>query len=457
MSIQNKLTKLSRRHLVRIISYSLAVMVALGGAGVYGYAIAVKYRTQLEHTYQRGLEDLSNNLNNINVQLEKGLYAGTASQLSYVAAFLWRESGAAKSALSQLPSSDEELTNVNRFLSQVGDYSLTLSKKSIGGEKLSKEEQENFLSLSDTAVNLSSKINEMRSMYEDGRLWIGEVERAIEDSDEPVAASNEDNFGVSLMDMENSLIDASHLIYDGPFSDHMLNVDPLMTKSAKDVSRTDAKVIASKYLNAPASVIGDDGDEESTMPSYGFYYGDTSISVTKQGGYCVYLRNPRDISSETLSQEQAVEKAQQFLKSTGYDYFEESYYMTDEGVCVINFAYKDGDTICYTDLIKVGVALDNGEIVFYEARGYLMNHKQRNIPKPAHTEEEAKAVLSTALKVVSTGYALIPSGGNKELACYEFRCEGLRGEDILVYVNTQNLAEEQILILLKTDGGTMTR
>ena len=64
----------------------------------------------------------------------------------------------------------------------------------------------------------------------------------------------------------------------------------------------------------------------------------------------------------------------------GYENMKDSYYALNDGICVVNFAQMEGDAICYTDLIKVGVALDNGEIVSIDARGYLMNHKDRTIP-----------------------------------------------------------------------------
>ena len=62
-----------------------------------------------------------------------------------------------------------------------------------------------------------------------------------------------------------------------------------------------------------------------------------------------------------LTYEQAVEKGRAWLESQGFRSMKESYYMTDEGVCVVNFAYSQNGVTCYPDLIKVGVALDNGD------------------------------------------------------------------------------------------------
>ena len=449
---------LSRRAGVRVISYCAALTLALGGSALYGFNMANQYRTQLEYTYQRGLEDLSSTLHNINIALEKGIYAASPAQISSLSARLWREAGTAKSALSQLPESGGELTVINKFLSQVGDYAMALSKKTVAGGQVTEEERNNLLSLSGTAQNLSARVDDMRASYEDGRLWAGELQAAVAAGNLPDDGGDAaSGFGASLMEAEDSLTDYPSLIYDGPFSDHLLNQSPAMTAEAGEVSREEARKKAAAMLGAPASMVRDDGDEDGVMPSFGFVYDSTVISVTKQGGYGVYLRNPRDIGEEVLSYEQAVEKGKAYLEGLGLTGFKESYYMTDEGVCVINFAYTQNGVVCYPDLIKVGVALDNGEAVFFEARGFLMNHKTRQLSAPVKTEEEARAALSPVLQVESSALAVIPTDGGGEKYCYEFRCRGLNEEEVLVYINTETLAEEEILILLKLDGGVMTK
>ena len=51
---------------------------------------------------------------------------------------------------------------------------------------------------------------------------------------------------------------------------------------------------------------------------------------------------------------------------------------------------------------------------------------------------------------------MIPSNAREPLLCYEFLCDTDQDDEILVYVNAHTLAEEELLILLKTDGGTLT-
>lgn len=123
---------LSRRTAVRAISYLAAAFGVAAGIAIQQHAVARDYRSQLENTYTRALGDLSSYLVNISNDLEKGRYVGTSEQFALMAARIWRESGGAKSALSTLPVSDLHMDNTYKFLSQVGDYAMALSKKSGG-------------------------------------------------------------------------------------------------------------------------------------------------------------------------------------------------------------------------------------------------------------------------------------------------------------------------------------
>jgi hypothetical protein len=120
-----KFLRKSRRRTVRFFSFGVALVLALAG-GIGATAVtAHRYRTQLEYTYERGLSELSEHLNKIETTLTKGIYAGTAAGATNLAMTLWSESGAAKSCLSQIPTYGTDLANTYKFLSQVGEYSLS--------------------------------------------------------------------------------------------------------------------------------------------------------------------------------------------------------------------------------------------------------------------------------------------------------------------------------------------
>ena len=258
------------------------------------------------------------------------------------------------------------------------------------------------------------------------------------------------------MEIEENITDYPTLIYDGPFSDHILNSTPSVTKDKEPITRTEASKIAAEFLGVDENTLNVGEDEDGTMKCFGFYTDDAVISITENGGYVVYFRKMREATEGVLTYEQCLQKAKEYLEKTSQLKFEESYYIIDEGVCTINFAYKNGATVCYTDLIKVGVSTDNGDIVLLESRGFLMNHKKRTVETPKYTIEQAQKVISKKLKVISKKQALIPTDGNDEVLCYEFKCEGENRETMLVYVNSNTLKEENILTVINTEGGILT-
>lgn len=81
---------LSKRALIRIISFLAAVLLVAAGIAVQQHAAARDYRLQLENTYARALGELSSYLANISADLEKGQYVGTPTQLSQMSARIWR-------------------------------------------------------------------------------------------------------------------------------------------------------------------------------------------------------------------------------------------------------------------------------------------------------------------------------------------------------------------------------
>lgn len=446
---------ISRKRLwVRATSFLTALVLVLGIYAIRNYTQAESYRLQVEHNYQRSLSDLNDYVNNIRASLNKGIYANTPPMISNLANNLWRESAGAKSSMGQLPVSELQLENTYKFLSQVGEYALCLSKKTTNGETMTMQEHEQLIQLSQLSQGLSDHITQMRSQLDDGTLQLNTTQAAIQANSKGMEMSS---LSDGMTDAEESMVDYPTLIYDGPFSDHIMNRTPKRTQGEAEVGREEARAKAAGFLGVDAGQIVDAGDEDGTMPSYGFMHGDVSISITKQGGLLCYFINPRYAGEIVMTQEEAVKTAQSYLEKNGIRNMKDSYYMTSDGICVVNFAYMQDDVILYPDLIKVGVALDTGEIVSFDARGYLVNHTQRDLPSPKYSFENAKAVVSPYLAILDYRKALIPMPSGSEELCYEFHCKSSSGDEVLVYVNTQTCMESQILLLLYTDGGILTK
>ena len=65
--------------------------------------------------------------------------------------------------------------------------------------------------------------------------------------------------------------------------------------------------------------------------------------------------------------------------------------------------------------------------------------------------------MSSELTIEKSAITLIPTDSGGEVRCYEFLCRNEENREILVYVNVKTLEQEQLYIVLKTDGGTLVK
>jgi germination protein YpeB len=408
-------------------------------------------RRELVHKYEASLEEIADGVKNISGLLDKSLYVGTAYGMCDITKELESISGSIEGAMASFPSGSKGTESISKFVSQVSDFSAVLLKQSVAGKKITEEERKSLKTLSKSAENINKRLEEALIIYNNSENWEGRVDSILK------GIQIEDDLSQNLNEMAETLSSTPKLIYDGPFSDHIDDKESTLLKNSKEITKEKAQEISEKYLSAEEGELTFAGEEKGKTPSFCFEGEEEYISVTKMGGYVNYFRKTRDVTSSEISTEEAIEIAEEYVRETVKKTFVSTYYLTEENVCVINFAYLQGDILCYTDLIKVGVALDKGEIVFYEARGYIMNHIARTFGVPKFSANQAREAVSEHLQILSERMAIIPSGGLNETLCYEFKCKGEDDREILVYINTDTLAEENIFILLKTNGAVLTK
>ena len=413
--------------------------------------------TSVENQYNRSFHDLVSYIDDIDTQLTKAQLASSPAQLATISSDIFRQSAEAKSCLGQLPTSDVQLDKTAKFLSQVGDYTYVLSQDMINGTEISDESYGNLASLNEYASSLKTTLHNIDDKIYSGEVKISDI-TSVNDNGAVHAAG-----GDILSDLENvekSFEEYPALIYDGPFSEHIENRESIMLKDAPRITRSEAQKKAEEFLGMKGHGIKFESLSENTaIEAYTFTKStkteNISISITKNGGYVLYFLDNIDTGKENYDIDAATKAASEFLEEHGFTDMVSSYYEKNNGIATINFAYSQDGIICYSDLIKVRVALDTGEIIGIETKGYLMNHTQREATTPALSAEEAKAYVSTRLAVNSTGLAIIPKDSMQEVLCYEFH--GTFGDkNFLVYVNADNGREEKIFLLIESEDGILT-
>lgn len=412
---------------------AVAAVITAGAFTVRSMAAEKAAKRDLQYTYNRAYSDLRDCVDNISTTLDKSIYANTATQQNGLAARLMRETSLAKEALSTLPITDDTMSNVSKYITQVGDFSMTLSSRVSAGGKITDAEYKTIEQLHTYATKLSQSLTSVKPDY------------------------SSPNVAKQFKQTAEDFTDFPSLIYDGPFSDHIGRKSPRCLQNKKDIEQGNAKVIAAKCLGIPTDKLTHIADTAGGLPTYNFSTGTIRISVTKKGGMVVSMENSREITSEKIDAKAAQQKAEAYLAKQGYKNMLPSYWIKTDGRILFNFAYQDGDVRCYPDLIKVGVALDTGEIVSLGANGYVMNHTTRNFDTPKYDKAQAQANVSTRLKVNSGRLALIPTEGLNEVLCWEFNCTGSGNDRVLVYINCQTGMEQQIMIVQPSDTGTLVK
>ena len=460
-SVKEKLidwkNRLKDRHMLTIIVVLFAIIIAMG---IWIYKKQTEYRLASENQYNMAFFELVDYVQNVETYLAKSLISSTPEHGAETLTNVWREANLAQVYLSRLPIDSVELENTSKFLNQVSDYSYSLSRKNIYNEDLTQEDLDNLQELHDYSVELENTLNQLSTDMTEGRITWGELtKKGTVAFAQEVSNISKDSFS----NLEENFHEYSGLIYDGAFSEHMTSTEK-KGLTGDNINEEKAKEIATKFIGEDKvqEISLSSKSENTDMITYDFNVkinGEQEpnmvISISEKGGHVVFMNYNRNIEAESVTQERADEIGKDYLASHGFENMKETYYLKQDGIVTINYAYEQDGVVIYPDLIKLKIALDNGEVMGIETTGYLNNHEERNIAEVQISKEEAKEGLNEKLEIKSENLAIIPTEWRTEVLCWEFKGT-VDDTDFLVYINAETGKEEDILVIVNTPNGTLT-
>lgn len=436
--------KKSTRFLISIL------LLAIFGFGYYSYFLNSQAKTTEVNQYNYSFLELVNNVNNIENYLAKAMISSDSKHATDTLIKIWADSNLAVSYIKNIPFDSHGSNKSIKFLNQVSDYSYTLSRKTLMGEELTEEEFNNLKKLYDYASNLKNIINQLSRDLDNGAISWEDLKK------DKKLDTVEENLNI-FASIDGSFDDYEGLIYDGAYSDYVSKQDKLGL-TGENITRKDAE-------NKLKQIFGEKielkyiGDVKGDIQSYDFRIKDEKnnfeVQISKKGGWIVEIIKDRLVGDVEISKDKAIQKGKEYLQKLGYQSMKETYFLKEENIVTINYAYEENGILMYPDLIKVKVALDNGEVLGMEALGYLNAHTARNLSENIISIEEARTKLSNRIIVENERMAVIPLDDKTEKYCYEFQGK-VEDKQFLVYINAETGDEEEILILLETPGGTLT-
>lgn len=402
------------------------------------------YKQQLENHYQMSLFRLCDSTKNADANLSKLAVSNSPAVQQELLLKIQSEADTALSDISALPLDSELSGKASRFFNQLSDYCSVTAKEISSGKTMTNEHRQSFRNLKNVSGGLLAKLESISTENTD-KLLINALE------------GDGDNYlNDGLGEMQDNAFDYPQLIYDGPFSESVVNKELVISKKKTTENLTeylreifsDYEIESISYVGAVKSKADAELFEMTAKDGRGF-----TVELTQDGRVLsLDSYNPNvPEKAEKLSCDDCSAKAEAMAARLGYDV--KANWVSkplDDNTIYVNLVANQGSFVLYPDHVKMVVDIYTGRVVGIEAFAYLVNHTERQLP-PEDGLGAAVDKLGDSFDVTDTNFAVIPVG-NGEKACYEFRgvCNG---EEFFVYIDMETKEEVEILKILKDKEG----
>lgn len=413
--------------------------------------------------YNKILYDTIGYMKTVEVFSEKARITTSQQLETEIFVKILSNSNFAKDGLSTLPIDQSNLNQVFKFLTQTADFSEYAIKKLVN-TKLEQKDYDVLESINKNIMYITEVLDDVYEKANEKNIDWKEIEELLGKDLE----GNTQVLLTGVSSMKNNFTEYDGLIYDGAYSSHLENSEPQLLQNMEEVSiekaqekaiecvenkfkgNVKAKINKVKYIN----------EIEGKLKLYQFEITldsglTVTVQITKKGGLLYLMVQDKEVKERNIEVGEAKVLGREYLKKIGIEQVEETYTLEENNMITINYASVQDGVLIYTDLIKIKLAMDNGEVCSVETSGYIFNHHNRESISVTATEEEAKSVVNNKIQIDKVRLCIIPNKINQEVLAYEL-FGTVEKRNFLIYVNANNLEEEQVLLLLETKGGNLT-
>lgn len=406
-----------------------------------------KWKTNSEYNYENAYYTLSDSLLNMENNLSKLRVTRSDSLVNEMLIEIAMNSQTAVANLTTLSYGGYDLSNAIKYCNQVGDYSKFLAQKLNAGSEISEEDRKTLDGLYQSTFKLGKSLGKVKEKLVEGGRIIDGLNKLNEE------------FIVIASGLVDGSIEYPSLIYDGAFSDSLINRE-VKGLSGEDISKDGQedriKKILCDYDVKSITFIGENTNGfDSFLYQANMSNGQiASIQLAKKGGAIVMWDTSFDAQEPKLTVEEGTLLAEQYMKKQGYDDMKGVYACVTDGLLYVNMCYTKDDIIYYPDMIKVKVSLDDGKIVGFEGLNYIYNHTQRDTQSPSITEGEVTNMDFGNMSVTSVRLALIPMSNGKELLTYEVY-GSMDKINFYIFVDAKTGKEVRVMQVIDSDEGEL--
>lgn len=418
--------------------------VVLAGVLTFTLLTPVKESSDLEYAYRRSFYDAVEQVDNIDLNLSKTLASKDSYAVQNYLLNLAVNSEVAENDFQSLPLKDENKFYTTKIVNQVGDYAKYLNKKLARGEELSSSDKAGLRTLYTANLELKNALYKM----------LDDVDGDFNFTDMEKIGNNFVTEGFN--ELQNLSVEYPELIYDGPFSDGIEQVE-VKGLFGEEVKRSAAReTFASAFAFYGIGDVCDCGETVGKIPCYNFSTlvneEELYASVSKIGGKIISFSYPGSCRETVVDEDTALEKATEFLSNVGIRDVKAVWSNLDNGLYTFNLVYEEQGVVFYPDMVKVRVCAETGTVIGMDAVGYYLNHTDRSVPNAKLGEAAARKYLSDDLSVQTVRLAVVATGKNSERLSYEF-CGEADGDTYYIYIDAENGRQlEAFKVIVSQDG-----
>ena len=435
---------------------ALSIATAVLGLSTIGFGIgfaitdskAMEYKSDLENVYQSNFYSLLDNVNNLETKMTKILNSSSSAYQRKTLLEVSKNASEAEIAVASLPFSQSDIDETVKMVNQISGYTSTLAETLANGGSLTQDDMATLEDIEQSVMSLKTQLNEFANKIRDNYSIID----ASMDID-----TNSNAFSRSLASLKDNDVEYPTMIYDGPFSDSVVN-SKVKGLSGEKVTKSEAKENVAKFFKT-AATIESSGETKGRFETYNFTVKNADdemlfVQVTKIGGHILTISGAGQNGKGSIDMEEAKNIALDFATQNGIENASVVWSDSIGSDVYLNIAPQSQNIVLYPDLVKVKVNMASGTIVGYDATSYFTNHVDRVLDKGSLSFAQAQEKLPKKFKLISSRYALTPLDYNREVVCIELQAHD-EGNTYYFYYNVENGIMENVLKVIETDNGNL--
>lgn len=399
------------------------------------------YKNQLENNYKKSYYEVVSNINDLEIDLSKIVATTDNGSLRTLLSGLNSNTLLTIDNINQLPISYNNLTKTNNYLNKINGYSYSLLEKLYSGESLSKEDYVQIGDIHSTILAIKYDLNNYYTNNEFDFDIITNYDESLND------------FSAGIVNTESANSKVPSLIYDGPFSDSVLNKE-IVGLSGEEITASDGLLVVKQLFDTDkVKYVNEINGKFETYNYFVDINNGLNVSLTKQGGLLLSITSFSGSGENVINLDSATRLAENFASNVGIDNMYAVWTQVTGNTAYINLACIENSVIYYSDLIKVKVDLTNSSIVGWEASNYATNHQSRNYSATI-SMVSAQNNLSDVLTVNERNYCIIPDKYVGEVSAYEFICSW-KNYTYYIYIDSNTGEEVNIMRVINTSNGEL--